>query len=1106
MAVVLEQAPGAVAAGTDAPMARLSFPIKKWRDTGTVNPVDGTPDIEIFGSVTDGTIDSDLQIVDPVASERWIKSWFETKANIRLGHDPKRPVGKGLHAVKHEVRALIAEPVAKHLVRTGVLNDYSVGICHPGIVPCGDPRFRHLDPMGKALGGYITDHPDGLTELGEISIVDRGSNYGTAFQIAKSAGNGSYELTGTLTAPQSVLNKVAVPKTYKTVSVDLPADMAIKFTPGMLAKMNTMAARNAVAQAGLTKVAEPDVPKAVTDADPPELVAIKAIEATVYKRDIDTATRRRLRGMGRALANLSYPIETHGDADNAVTLALSGHGNVAAAKKLIRRIARKEGWTDILDRLGGKKKDGKRPKADKVIGVADAAAEKVAVCDACKDTGAVDDQPCTVCPEGAKAAAAIAALEKATSIEPEVTKKAKVMCGHCGAKQSRKHQMCSECGQSLHSAMPVLKNHDYDCLGCGREDLDKGEKYCPGCGKENPGYLEAADHKIPANKAAKERVDTTGDVTSRKQRLRAGTEAQSTTRERVDTTDVTKAKGGKGKKSKKGKKMPFGGNQAKPFGKPVADGDDDAKDTKKSGQPAAVKGKKAGKKKGGMGRSPAQGAVTQQTMGLPPHREPDGAPVEALEADAGMSDGDMEVKAAMRHKATGADPAMAGLHDLTCPAFRPGDVAKAVPWASYAGIDEGVWQAKALEAASGGDMATAMARWNEMAGLGRAAVTLKTASPQVLLDIAMDDHAAFLAANKALTGATPGPGSYPTPGHAMPGQFKRPYITAGHAAPSPQHDAPHSFPAPAGTPVARDFGHGYLTAGHAMDSPANDTPRHEPVPSPSAAGEHQPVPYHDSMRDGTRHARAVVHDHIAGTYPDLCPMSPHPGDGQKPAPQVPPAVGGPVPGTHTGKASKAARAAEKARRAKKAARAQARKAATMRRKVERQVLKGALTVDAGRAKLGLEPFAIPETTPPILPVPADPQLTYAETVEAAVKAATTPLAKRLARQDKALRKQAKVLDAIASQPDTTSAPFRGAGVAKSTTATMAPAGPADMTSSAEQAQVAKYMRLLNEWRTTSIPENQEAAWQEMQAMLGTAPLTGHDNQMTPLRPNPHMRA
>jgi DNA-directed RNA polymerase subunit RPC12/RpoP len=47
----------------------------------------------------------------------------------------------------------------------------------------------------------------------------------------------------------------------------------------------------------------------------------------------------------------------------------------------------------------------------------------------------------------------------------------------------------------------LAKNHDYMCLGCGGE-LDRGEKFCTGCGKENPGFTPLADRKLPMNKGA----------------------------------------------------------------------------------------------------------------------------------------------------------------------------------------------------------------------------------------------------------------------------------------------------------------------------------------------------------------------------------------------------------------------------------------------------------------------------------------------------------------------------------------------------------------------------------------------------------------------------
>ena len=73
------------------------------------------------------------------------------------------------------------------------------------------------------------------------------------------------------------------------------------------------------------------------------------------------------------------------------------------------------------------------------------------------------------------------------------------MCSGCGAKQSMKHDCCTECGKPMPRPMPaVAKNHDFACLGCGKDPLDKGEKHCPPCGRENPGYLPEADHKIPS--------------------------------------------------------------------------------------------------------------------------------------------------------------------------------------------------------------------------------------------------------------------------------------------------------------------------------------------------------------------------------------------------------------------------------------------------------------------------------------------------------------------------------------------------------------------------------------------------------------------------------
>lgn len=112
----------------------------------------------------------------------------------------------------------------------------------------------------------------------------------------------------------------------------------------------------------------------------------KKAEAGVYKRDIDTATRRRLAGEGKALGDGSYPIENKEDLHNAAILARSGHGNVSGAKRLIARRASELGVSNPLD-SSAKKTDasGGTPKG-------------MAKCPTCSGAGKIRDGSMT-CPK-----------------------------------------------------------------------------------------------------------------------------------------------------------------------------------------------------------------------------------------------------------------------------------------------------------------------------------------------------------------------------------------------------------------------------------------------------------------------------------------------------------------------------------------------------------------------------------------------------------------------------------------------------------------------------------------------------------------------------------
>ena len=337
-------------------MTYVSFPISKMEETA-----DG--DLIVWGKATDGTLDNDLQIVDPDWSAKALREWYDTGANVRVQHQAQRdPAGTGLDIEVTAdgatwVKTLVVEPVAKELVRKKVLKDYSVGIFHPD-VRIADPAFRHLDPQGKAVNGVITGRKDGLSKIGELSLVDRGSNFGTRFQLVKAASDGTAEFTGKMLGGDGVTAETADPELVKASGVD--EDTLIKasltFSPADLAKLlQHRAAAEEVAKAasGADEAAGDNVSEQASESDgddddageggadvgdtdkaaEPEVTAVA--EPDVEKRNVSTAERHDLAEHGDALPNESYPIANVEDLHNAAILARSGHGDVSAARALI---------------------------------------------------------------------------------------------------------------------------------------------------------------------------------------------------------------------------------------------------------------------------------------------------------------------------------------------------------------------------------------------------------------------------------------------------------------------------------------------------------------------------------------------------------------------------------------------------------------------------------------------------------------------------------------------------------------------------------------------------------------------------------------------------
>ena len=267
---------------------------------------------------------------------------------------------------------------------------------------------------------------------------------------------------------------------------------------------------------------------------------------------------------------------------------------------------------------------------------------------------------------------------------------------------------------------------------------------------------------------------------------------------------------------------------------------------------------------------PVPAPAGQHIDPLPPHREPDGLDIEAFEHDAGLPtvpDAEVEVKTARKHATIGAPAAEAVLHDLLCPAFSAKALGNAYPWLADVrdAVDIGYWRDQAVDKAAGAPIDEA----RHATDLWRHAETLKDATPAELARVHDELHKAFADAN-------PGPGHGLTPGSDFtPGRFNRPAVTAGHERPSPGPSEAPTAPAkiPSGAPDSSDYHRGPITAGHERPSPGDSPGSNSAVPAPGSTGAPGRVYYTNVNRDTARSAMQSMHDHIAQTFPDLCPMS-----------------------------------------------------------------------------------------------------------------------------------------------------------------------------------------------------------------------------------------
>ena len=1043
-----------------AELTYFSFPIEKHEDTDTINPVDGTPDIVVYGKATDGSVDSDLQIVDPDWSGKALQEWFNTGGNVRVQHQAKRdPAGTGLGvdllSDGHYVRSLVSEPTAKHLVRTGALRDYSIGVSYPDIRP---------DPTGKAMNGVITGRQDGKTRIAELSLVDRGSNFNSRFQLVKSAADGTAEFVGKMLTDMHV-------EAEGNVVTD--ADLATTVQAGV----ERLTVTKGVSYEGSATGVNVTLPNDVSVSfKPSDLAKLLAHRATAEKRNMDPnvgggVDRDKVPAADFAGPDRSFPIVTPGDvSDAASSLGRTKH-DPAEVKRRIISIAHRKGpsfvaqlpdsWTTgdsdkkvTVDVEKGAKdcpKCGKTYHADSKVRTCESCGADLPNADGSDKADALQDAltPTTAATEG-----------DVTVLPPAVIKKDKVLCPGCGANHDAGHSFCPECGRKVASSDLALgKNHDYTCLGCGKS-LDDGEKYCPGCGKQNPGFNEA--DKAAVRAALKAALEG-GDV------ITADEPDEDATKAATAPTDQDETAEGSDDAPSPASTVDGGGS----------DGDaDDQPPAKKAKGGKKVKAKASKETKAA---TPTDG-VTETTPAkpAPAHREPDGPAIEALERDAGMPTTPdataktrgvlgphAELEALMRLKGLDVPVDLGKLHDLTCPCYHPDDVAKCYPNDSLATLDPAIWQQKAFDLVSTAPLEKAQ----EATLLWQRVVTLKNTDPGVLEELRS-------AAYKAFNDANPGPGTAPTPTQLSPGRFKRPYLDAGHAAPSPGHDGPNTATVPSSSISAAGYQRSFLSSGHAADSPANGT-RPEPIQPPATTGVPSRTFYTNAQRDNARQAMSAMHDHIAQTFPDLCPMftgGPYGGEALPQAKPVPVGVGSPAP--HGAPAAKATGPGKALKRRRK--------------ELEKAVLAGTVTLEAARAELGalaasLAPAPVEKTTvvttETVAPTVERAATVDVATVEKMISAAVAARDEELAELRKTIKKQARQIDRLAEEP-APGGPFRGAAMTLPAAVTKAAPEALPSLGHAERTQQLLFDVMREQWRTNPDPTQRELAWAELTKMTG----------------------
>ena len=110
---------------TSGDLVHFAFPITKFEK---VDPNDPNSDLMVYGKATDGSVDSDEQIVDEKFSGKAIADWLASGANVRVQHNSQRdPAGVGVEATSdNEGATWVKSLVASTSMRAWLATSHTV--------------------------------------------------------------------------------------------------------------------------------------------------------------------------------------------------------------------------------------------------------------------------------------------------------------------------------------------------------------------------------------------------------------------------------------------------------------------------------------------------------------------------------------------------------------------------------------------------------------------------------------------------------------------------------------------------------------------------------------------------------------------------------------------------------------------------------------------------------------------------------------------------------------------------------------------------------------------------------------------------------------------